>query len=202
MADDTRPERADAARNRRALLAAADAILAEHGTEGLTMEAVGARAGVGIGTVYRRFGDLGGLAHAMLDAQERALQAGFLSGPPPLGPGAPPVERIHAFAAAFVDRLEAQAELLAVAETDTVEARYRSGAYGAHHAHLSALIAAARPGADAGYLADALLSPLEAALYLHQRRDRAMDPERIRAGLRDVVDRITAPAPGPDRTTH
>lgn len=192
MAGQARPERADAARNRRLLLAAAREILAEQGAGGLTLEAVAARAGTGVGTVYRRFGDLAGLTHAMVDAHEYEFQRGFLQGPPPLGPGAPPLERLHAFVDAFVDRLEDQAELLAVAETASVRARYESGAYAAHHAHLAALVAELRPGADAAYLADALLGPLEAALHVHQRRTRGMSADRVRAGVHAVVDRLLA----------
>jgi AcrR family transcriptional regulator len=54
------------------------------------MDAVAAEAGVGKGTLFRRFGDRAGLAVALLDERERDLQAAVLSGPPPLGPGAPP----------------------------------------------------------------------------------------------------------------
>ncbi|MEU0488233.1 TetR/AcrR family transcriptional regulator [Nocardiopsis sp. NPDC006139] len=190
MAGQARPERADAARNRRLLLAAARELLAERGVEGLTLEAVAARAGTGVGTVYRRFGDLAGLTHAMVDAQEYEFQRGFLQGPPPLGPGAPPRERLHAFVDAFVDRLEAQAELLAVAETASVQARYESGAYAAHHAHLAALVTELRPDADPAHLADVLLAPLEAALHVHQRRTRGMSADRVRSGLHAVVDRL------------
>ncbi|XVQ15526.1 TetR/AcrR family transcriptional regulator [Spirillospora sp. CA-255316] len=48
-----------------------DAVLAElgeHGFDGLTMEAVAARAGVHRTTVYRRWGDVGGLLADVLDA--------------------------------------------------------------------------------------------------------------------------------------
>mgnify|MGYP004482039823 CR=1 FL=1 len=49
-----RPQRADAVRNFDALLAAAGAAFAEHGT-GASLEEVARRAGVGIGTLYRHF---------------------------------------------------------------------------------------------------------------------------------------------------
>ena len=49
-------ERADAARNRRHLLATARDMLAEQGVDKLTMDALAERAGLGKGTVYRRFG--------------------------------------------------------------------------------------------------------------------------------------------------
>ncbi|NED22229.1 helix-turn-helix transcriptional regulator, partial [Streptomyces sp. SID9913] len=92
--------RADAARNRARLLEAAARLVAERGADGLTMEAVAVAANVGKGTVFRRFGDRTGLLSALLDHSERKLQTAFLTGPPPLGPGAPPAERLRAFGAA------------------------------------------------------------------------------------------------------
>ncbi|WP_159062424.1 TetR/AcrR family transcriptional regulator, partial [Streptomyces caniscabiei] len=89
--------RADAARNRTRLLEVAARLAAECGAANLTMEAVATAAEVGKGTVFRRFGDRFGLMVALLDHQERELQAAFLSGPPPLGPEAPPVDRLRAF---------------------------------------------------------------------------------------------------------
>jgi len=55
MTDTTaRPMRADARRNREALLQAAAELFAVEGTD-VSLEAVAARAGVGIGTLYRNF---------------------------------------------------------------------------------------------------------------------------------------------------
>ena len=50
----SRPLRADARRNREKLLSAATEAFAEEG-DGVTLETVAARAGVGIGTLYRHF---------------------------------------------------------------------------------------------------------------------------------------------------
>ncbi len=69
------PERADAARNRRALLAAARRILDDSGVDALSMDQVAAAACVGVGTVYRRFGGHAGVAYALLDETERQFQA-------------------------------------------------------------------------------------------------------------------------------
>jgi AcrR family transcriptional regulator len=49
-----RPQRADARRNREAIIGAARAIVAEHGTEAQIQD-VARKAGVGVGTVYRHF---------------------------------------------------------------------------------------------------------------------------------------------------
>lgn len=92
-----RAERADAARNRELLLAAARAMIAENGVENVTMDALAERAGVGKGTVFRRFGTRAGIFRALLDDSEYRFQERVLSGPPPLGPGAPPRERLIAY---------------------------------------------------------------------------------------------------------
>jgi AcrR family transcriptional regulator len=190
------PERADAARNRRALLAAAHAILAEDGIEGLTMDRVAAAAGVGVGTVYRRFGDLAGLAFALLDDDEREFQRAYLSGPPPLGPGAPPAARIRAFLHATVDRMETAADLHALAESRAPTARYTSGAYRTAHAHLAALLRMLHRH-DPTYCADALLTVVTTNLLLHQRRELGFPTARIKAGLDALLDALLASGPCP-----
>ena len=87
---DPAPERRDAARNREALLEAAEALIEHCGIEGVTMDAVAARAGVGKGTVFRRFDSREGLMAALLNHSETEWQASVISGPPPLGPGRRP----------------------------------------------------------------------------------------------------------------
>jgi len=98
-------ERADAARNRRLLLATARKILDEQGTDKLTMDGLAERAGLGKGTVFRRFGTRAGIFQALLDDDERDFQEHVLSGPPPLGPGAPPLDRLIAYGRARIDFL-------------------------------------------------------------------------------------------------
>ena len=98
-----RAERADAARNRARLIATARQMLAEVGADKLTMDALAERSGVGKGTVFRRFGTRAGIFRALLDEGERAFQERVLSGPPPLGPGAAPLERLIAYGQARVE---------------------------------------------------------------------------------------------------
>jgi AcrR family transcriptional regulator len=179
-------ERADAARNRRRILAAAARILASRGVDGLSMDEVAHAAGVGVGTVYRRFGDRAGLVYAVIDDREREFQAAFLQGPPPLGPGDEPARRLRAFLHALAERTEAQADLLLMAEMDSADARFE-GSYDLYHRHLTMLVRLLRPDADAAYLADALLAPFAANLFVHQRRERGMTLERIRSGLDDLI---------------
>src|SRR5690242_15753445 len=92
-----RAQRRDKTRNRAKVLNAAAELFATKGVEAVTVDEIAAKAGVGVGTLYRGFGDKGGLVAAILDERERDLQDRLLSGPPPLGPGAPPHQRIEAF---------------------------------------------------------------------------------------------------------
>ncbi len=93
LAVDPPPERADAARNRHAVLAAALRLVDHCGVDAVLMDAVAPEAGVGKGTLFRQFGSRQGLMAAVLNQSETEWQASVLSGPPPLGPGAPPMER-------------------------------------------------------------------------------------------------------------
>jgi polyketide synthase 12 len=97
-----KPERADATRNRLLLLTTARQMISESGAAALTMDALAERSGVGKGTVYRRFGTRPGMFQALLDDGEREFQQRVLSGPPPLGPGAEPLERMVAYGRARV----------------------------------------------------------------------------------------------------
>lgn len=175
-------ERADAARNRAAVLAAAAALFAKHGVAQVSMDQVAAAAGVGKGTLFRRFGDKSGLASALLDAAERDLQERILHGPPPLGPGAPAEERIAAFTGAYVDYLLKHLDVVRMSETATPGARYRIGAYRFWHQHLMILLAGT---ADPDFAAHALLAMLAAeqvSAVLPQVGER-----RLRAGLDRVA---------------
>src|SRR5271156_5880445 len=98
-------ERADAARNRRLLLAPAREIIAGRGADQLTRDGLAERAGLGKGTVFRRFGTRAGIFAALLDDDERDFQEQVLAGPPPLGPGAPPLDRLIAYGRARVEFL-------------------------------------------------------------------------------------------------
>ena len=81
-----RPQRADAARNRERVLAAAEAVLARDGLSA-SMRAVAADAGVGLGTIYRNFPTQEALYQAIIVRRTRALvaEAAELAGAPDPG---------------------------------------------------------------------------------------------------------------------
>jgi AcrR family transcriptional regulator len=190
------PERADAARNRQRILDAARTLLNEAGADRLTMNVVAARAGVGVGTVYRRFGDQAGLVDALMDDRETVLQHQMIAGPPPLGPGADPVARIRAFLHSYADLLEEYAPLLSTVTLDRRLRRRSEGADAVHRQHVAILIGQISPALDAAYLAEALLASLEGPRFLAQRREQGFGLDRIKAGLDQLVAGLTAELPG------
>ncbi|PAZ11794.1 TetR family transcriptional regulator [Streptomyces sp. SA15] len=183
--------RADAARNRARLLEAAARLVAEHGANGVTMEAVAAAANVGKGTVFRRFGDRTGLLTALLDDSEKKFQAAFLSGPPPLGPGAPPVERLRAFGCALLRRSVDQLELQLAAEPSP-DRRFSAPPRRVLLSHIILLLRQAVPEADCELLARTLMEYLSPVLVHHLTRQCGMPMERVEAGWCYLVDRVTA----------
>ncbi|MGY0502824.1 TetR/AcrR family transcriptional regulator [Nocardia sp. FBN12] len=179
-------ERTDAARNRAKVLAAAAELFATRDPRTVTMDDIAKAAGVGRGTLYRRYPDRNAIAVALLDEHERALQEQLLRGAPPLGPGAPPADRLAAFYTAMIELLAAHAHLVLGAETGG--ARFATGAYGFWSVHVrSLLVESGVPQPDS--LVDTVLAPLAAEVYLHQR-DRGLSPEQIIAGLSTLAHRI------------
>jgi len=185
-------ERADAVRNRARILEAAERLFTEQDPRTVTMDQIAKAAGIGRATLYRRFPDPSTIAVALLDEHERRLQAQLIYGPPPLGPGAPPDERLVAFYLAALDLLERHLPLALGAETGP--ARFTTGAYGFWRAHVRALLADAdTPDPDA--LVDIALSPLAPELYHFQRRELGLSHERVAKSLSLLARRLLAPLP-------
>lgn len=189
-------ERADAVRNRERVLAAASRLYSEHGPDSVSMDAIAEAAGVGKGTLYRRFTDKAALAAALLDARESELQAALLSGPPPLGPGAPPAERLAAFTSAYLTYVHRHTALVALSQTASPGARLRTGAHRFWRQHCAYLLREA--GApDPAVRADCLLASLSAEMVRHW----AADDDTVRADLAQALERLarslaTGPATG------
>ena len=180
-------ERADAARNRLRILEAAERLFAEHGPESVSMDDVARAAAVGKGTLFRRFGDRAGLARAVLSTHEAAFQEAIIRGAPPLGPGAPALERLVAFGRGMLGLVDAHRDLLLAAETGAPCGRFRAGPYASYRFFVSSLLREALPDLDPEYTADALLAGLSAELVAYLREDHEMPLERLAAGFEQLV---------------
>ncbi len=163
------PERGDAARNRALLLDAARRLVAERGADAVTTDDIAAAAGVGKGTLFRRFGSRAGLMMVLLDEDERASQQAFLFGPPPLGPDAPPVDRLVAFGRERIRFVRTHHALLSAANRDPRN-RYNAPAM-VQRTHVRVLLQSAGTTGDLDAQADALLALLDADYVEHRLRD-------------------------------
>ena len=191
-----RAERRDAADSRRKILGAARRLFKDRGVDAVSMHEVGRVAGVGQGTLYRRFEHKGALCSALLaeqieDFYEETWERVEAEERPAL-----------ARLAWFLDRLagfnERNAGLLgAIRDAAGGERRvemYRNPFYGWLRATVVALLRRAeergeiRPDLDLECAADTLLAALNIDLYLYQRRELGMGRGRIVAALDSLLD--------------
>ncbi len=196
-------ERADATRNRVRLLATARQMLAERGADKLTMDGLAEQAGLGKGTVFRRFGSRAGIFQALLDDDERAFQNQVLAGPPPLGPGAPPVDRLIAYGRARIAFLIEHRDI-ARATLDGSQPVPAGAQTPLSQLHIRVLLGQAGLGpaslgpADLDVLAIQLTAALDGPLLLYLSADDLAEPagrsgERIARGWQDLIERVCRP---------
>ena len=180
-------ERSDAARNRARLLEAAERLIERHGIDAVTMGAVAAEAGVGKGTVFRRFESREGLMGALLDKSETEWQAAVMSGPPPLGPGAEPWDRLMAFGRSRLETTLKHADLI----RNAGKAGTRSyAAYSFAAMHVRYLLAQLGVTGDLPLLATALMAPMELPILDQQVRIEGLLLDRVFRGWVDLAERI------------
>jgi hypothetical protein len=113
----------------------------------------------------------------LLDEDEKASQEAFLFGPPPLGPDAPPLERLLAFGRARLCFANTHQALLSAANRDP-ETRYSAPAM-LQHTHVRLLLATAGTTGDLDAQTDALLALLDADYVHHQLTDRGETLESL-----------------------
>lgn len=187
LVGDPSPERRDAARNRDAVLCAARELVRTSGAEAVTMDAVAAAAGVGKGTVFRGYESRAGLMGALVNALELEWQDAVMSGPPPLGPGAPPLERLLAMARSRMELNLTHADLLDAAGWQ------KTGGLGAQSfitMHVRHLLTELDVGGDIQVIAAVILAPLSATVLRQQIDVDGLALDRIHDGWADVVQRI------------
>ena len=194
-----RRERRDAAVHRQQVLEAAARLFAERGVQAVTMEDVAQAAGVGKGTLYRRYADKGQLVLALMGTcvgqlqsdLDAALQAADRHGRSPSA-----LAQLDAVLACLVGWIEEHAAQLGVLSDQAAGDRRGAMLSGPlyqwmHGVLVGQLERASASGEiavdDSAYVADALLAALDVDLYLFQRHERGYTPARILAGLHQLV---------------
>jgi AcrR family transcriptional regulator len=179
----TGPERADAARNREAILAAAADLFDRTGAQDVSMNDIAEAAGVGKGTIFRRFGDRTALIEAVLQPRATALRRHIEQSPPPLGTGGEPADALHAYLDALLDFVWANRSLIRALEHRGPDAYYANPSGQYWITGLSRRLGAVHPGEDTDYLAHVLFTALRADVVDYLVASRRMPLDRIRAGL-------------------
>ncbi|MDQ0730333.1 TetR/AcrR family transcriptional regulator [Arthrobacter sp. B1I2] len=186
----TAAERRDAARNRERLLVAARELIEQCGAAALTMDRLAEHAGVGKGTVFRRFGSRAGLMLTLLDDSEAAFQSRFLFGPPPLGPGAPALDRLVAFGAERIAYVMEYGDLVLAAGTGP-HGGFDVPAAALWNRHVEMLLREGGPGLGEPWLmASSLTATLDPERLMHLIRVHGVTPERLSSSWRELVTRV------------
>jgi AcrR family transcriptional regulator len=187
--------RADAARNRRAIMTATEELLAQYEPAQVSIERIAAAAGVGKATVFHRFGSRAELMQALAHERLESLRIAVVEGPPPLGPGAPPRERLMAFLDALVAHASRSLGLLSAQDHATLTSKTshvnweENPIYQFWHGHVAGLLTAAGgPSLDAELQAHAILGVLHEAAF--SRLLREGQAARVTASLQQLANAL------------
>ena len=189
-------ERADAAANRKLILVTAEALFAERGVEAVTMADIAQAAGVGKGTLYRRYVNKPELCLALMHEQMLAFQDGVLARLREFAvDDAPAREQLGFFLDALVHFTDIHLPLICeVQRAGLLSAGHENESpHIWQHMTIKGLLNKAEqtgdlsPDVDIEYTADALLAPLRATLFRFQREERGFSLQRISAGLQGIA---------------
>ncbi|WP_329014140.1 TetR/AcrR family transcriptional regulator [Streptomyces sp. NBC_00690] len=188
-----RKRRADAARNREAVLAAADALFARcESPRAVTMADIAAAAGVGKATLFRGFGDRTGLIHALYEMRLAPIRLAAEGGEPPLAPGTSPIRRVSALLDAVLCFKLDNRHLALALEGTGGDSPYEVGHYAEWHSTLQSALEQIPGLTDAGFTAHALLAATRADLVEHLVGQQRMTREQMRVHLADFTTRVLA----------
>jgi AcrR family transcriptional regulator len=175
-------------------MAATEKLLAEYEPAQVSIERIAAAAGVGKATVFHRFGSRAELMQAIAHERVEEIRVAVLEGPPPLGPGAPPRERLMAFLDAVVGHASRSLGLLSAQEHAALTSktiRAENPIYVFWHGHIAGLLAAAGPPElDAEFHAHVILGALHEVSIGRLLRDG--QAERVAASLRQLAGALLA----------
>ncbi|MEU9047703.1 MULTISPECIES: helix-turn-helix domain-containing protein [unclassified Kitasatospora] len=191
-----RTERADALRNREAVLAAADALFAASSSpHSVSMDDIAAAAGVGKGTLFRRFGDRAGLIGAVIASRLEPLRAAQDAA------AASPRQRVPDLLDAALRFKIENRNLMAAAEGAGLASPYQAAHYAWWHGTLREALERVPGVRAADFTAHALPAAVRADLVAHLIDDRNMTPEALRSALAAHLDNVLGSGSGsPEHT--
>lgn len=191
-------ERRDAAENRALILRTAEKLFDVHGVNSVNMADIAQAAGVGKGTLYRRFANKGELCLALMDDQMTDFQDSMLARMQTLtAQKVSKLQQLDQFLDALVHFTDIHSPLLCVAQRagllEEIDNETIQLPHFWQYMTVNGLLKGAQQDGelardlDVEYIADALLATLKADLFRYQRQVRGFSLDRISAGLRTIV---------------
>ena len=189
-----RPERRQAADFDQRILRVARQLFAERGVEDVSMHQIAQEAGVGQGTLYRRYAHKGELILDLLNESAQRF-IGEIQACAQDGEIWSALQRLDNVLHRCIAFIEEEGLLLAaIMDTSSAEKRemkFSTQYYRASHSFIAHLLEEAIAQGelaplDTIYTADALIATSDPALYLFQRQRRGYTPEQILEGLRHI----------------
>ncbi|MER6239691.1 TetR/AcrR family transcriptional regulator [Streptomyces clavifer] len=152
------------------------------------MDDIAAPAGVGKGTLYRRFGDRAGLIGAVIASRLEPLQHAVQEAQE--AAASSPRQRVLDLLDASLRFKIENRNLMSAAEEAGLSSPYQAGHYGWWHETLRAALEQV-PGVQApDFTAHALLAAIRADLVAHLIDDQEMTAEALRAALAAHIDKV------------
>jgi AcrR family transcriptional regulator len=158
--------------------------------EAISMEDIARAAGVGKGTIFRRFGDRSNLIRPVYADRIAVLRSQIEAGGEPLGPSTPPVERIEAIIDAIAQVKLANAKIMMALESSSNRANenlFSSPNYRDVHWLLTSLILQHKNTVRASWTAHVLLGAVRADLLFHLTQVEKMSSRQVRSRLSTFV---------------
>jgi AcrR family transcriptional regulator len=192
-------ERRDAAANRALLLETAARLFAARGVAAVSMAEIAQEAGVGKGTLYRRFAHKGEICLGLMNNQLKAFQDEQLEMMRQMSAaGEPYLQQLERFLRALVVFTEEHMPLLYEVEqySQLPENENFERPHFWQYLTVFGLLREARragevdAGLDAAFTAEAILAPLTAQTYRFQRERLGFTPQRIGDGLARLVSNL------------
>ncbi|MFJ3927493.1 TetR/AcrR family transcriptional regulator [Streptomyces sp. NPDC090022] len=157
------------------------------------MDDIAAAAGLGKGTLFRRFGDRAGLIGAVIASRMEPLQHAVREAAQ--APGSSPRQRVRDLLDAALHFKIENRNLMAAAEDAGLSSPYRAEHYGWWHEILRAELDQVPGVHDPAFTAHALLATIRADLVAHLIDDQKMTPDGLRSALAAHVDNVLGARP-------
>lgn len=190
-----RHERKDAAAHRRLILRTAESLFSEHGVNAVSMHQIARKAGIGQGTLYRRYAHKGELCRELLEEFSERIRLQTIAYLHNAPEKIDPAERLAGIIGLWIDGFEEKAEFVIAIEAQQAkdcmsakaDAWFGSPMYRFMRdslAHLLQEISESQPGCpiDPVLTAHAVICSMSPIGYFHLKRELGYTKEQMKEG--------------------